>query len=116
MKGSRLSEDWEPTAAEVAWAKAKRPDLDISEQADWFRDFWLAKTGSNATKLNWSATWRNWIRAARGTQASFQNAPTTRHKTPESTQRELSTIRRPHVREMPTQAVDLFRMLKITGE
>lgn len=27
-----------------------------------FRDYWLAKSGANATKKDWLATWRNWIR------------------------------------------------------
>jgi hypothetical protein len=32
----------------------------ISEQ---FRDYWLSKTGKDATKINWQATWRNWCRS-----------------------------------------------------
>lgn len=29
-----------------------------------FRDFWTAKTGQDATKADWQATWRNWVRRA----------------------------------------------------
>ncbi|WP_173513021.1 hypothetical protein [Sinorhizobium psoraleae] len=29
-----------------------------------FRDYWSAKAGREATKLDWLATWRNWIRNA----------------------------------------------------
>lgn len=29
-----------------------------------FRDFWTAKTGADATKADWQATWRNWVRRA----------------------------------------------------
>jgi len=27
-----------------------------------FRDYWIAKAGKDATKADWFATWRNWIR------------------------------------------------------
>lgn len=27
-----------------------------------FRDYWNAKTGKDATKHDWQATWRNWVR------------------------------------------------------
>lgn len=27
-----------------------------------FRDYWIAKSGQDATKTNWLATWRNWLR------------------------------------------------------
>lgn len=64
-KGSRLAPDWTPTAAELAWAKAKRPDLDVAAQAESFRDFWHAKPGKDGRKTDWSATWRNWIRSSR---------------------------------------------------
>ena len=30
-----------------------------------FGDFWRAKTGKDATKADWLATWRNWCRNAK---------------------------------------------------
>ncbi len=62
MKGTRLPEDWALPAEWRAWALAQRPDLNPNKIADEFRDYWIAKTGVNATKLNWQATWRNWVR------------------------------------------------------
>lgn len=29
---------------------------------DTFRDYWVAQPGSKGTKLDWFATWRNWVR------------------------------------------------------
>jgi hypothetical protein len=29
-----------------------------------FRDYWAAKAGKDACKVNWNATWRNWVRSA----------------------------------------------------
>lgn len=38
--------------------------LDIDNEAAIFRDYWVGKTGQGATKRDWLATWRNWLRRA----------------------------------------------------
>jgi len=38
--------------------------VDVRSQAERFADYWHAKTGVNARKADWEATWRNWIRDA----------------------------------------------------
>jgi hypothetical protein len=44
------------------WCVAQRPDL--SPEMVWasFRDYWVAKPGKDGVKLDWAATWRNWVR------------------------------------------------------
>ena len=43
---------------------------------DKFRDYWNAKAGKDATKLDWPATWRNWLRnAAKPRNRPHQQAP-----------------------------------------
>jgi len=64
-KGSRLSANWKPTTELKEWAVTERPDLDINSAADSFVDFWKAKTGKDASKLDWDATFRNWVRSQR---------------------------------------------------
>lgn len=61
-----MPSDWKPTDEMIAKAKADRPDIDVSVEADKFRDYWTAKGGKEGRKLDWDATWRNWIRNARG--------------------------------------------------
>src|ERR1700759_1730183 len=61
MKGQRLPPDWSPDQNQRIWAAGRRPDLDIDEQIELFVNFWVAKTGQDATKLDWSRTFRNWI-------------------------------------------------------
>ncbi len=39
---------------------AERVKVEIAK----FRDYWRSKTGANATKIDWQATWRNWVRKA----------------------------------------------------
>ena len=60
-----LPSDWKPTDEMIAKAKADRPDIDVSVEADKFRDYWTAKGGKEGRKLDWDATWRNWVRNAR---------------------------------------------------
>lgn len=43
----------------------ERPDLDPAKVAEKFADHWKAKPGKAGTKLDWFATWRNWIREER---------------------------------------------------
>ena len=64
-RGTRLPEDWHPSAEETAFCKTERPDLIPSEVAKSFYDYWIAVPGSKGVKLNWTSTWRNWVRAQR---------------------------------------------------
>lgn len=59
-RGCRLPADWQPAGADAAFAASL--DLDPVAVAQQFRDFWHAKAGKDAAKLDWSATWRNWCR------------------------------------------------------
>jgi hypothetical protein len=55
-----ISDEW------AAWA-ILRPGWDrarVDEEWDKFSDHWAAKSGKDATKQDWFATWRNWCRNA----------------------------------------------------
>jgi hypothetical protein len=54
-----LPEEWE------TYCCSRRPDLKPYEVWEDFRDYWKAKTGQNATKLDWQATWQTWVRNTR---------------------------------------------------
>jgi hypothetical protein len=55
------------------WAATNRPDVIPDLEAAKFLDYWTAKSGQVATKCDWLATWRNWIRNARA--APTRRAP-----------------------------------------
>ena len=40
-------------------------------EAAKFADFWHAKAGKDAAKLDWCATWRNWCRNATPSKATL---------------------------------------------
>ncbi|OCP04411.1 hypothetical protein BC374_25570 [Ensifer sp. LC13] len=61
-RANRLPERYEPDwgfAAGLGFSRAE-----AAAEFDKFRDYWAAKSGRNATKLDWAATWRNWMRNA----------------------------------------------------
>ncbi len=62
QRGSRLTQDWVLTNPMDQWAKQERPDLDVCQVAEQFKDYWIAQAGQKGVKLDWDATWRNWVR------------------------------------------------------
>jgi hypothetical protein len=61
-RGSRLPHGWTPDDSLFAWAANLRRDLSIENSVDSFRDYWTAQPGQRGVKLDWNATFRNWIR------------------------------------------------------
>lgn len=61
-RAQRLSEDWELPDQWAAWAREERPDLNPKSVAESFKDYWISLAGSRASKRDWFAVWRNWIR------------------------------------------------------
>ncbi len=61
-RGCRLAVDWSPSEVDLAYALKLGFSADSTQRiAEKFRNYWHAKSGSGATKLDWAATWRNWI-------------------------------------------------------
>ncbi|PND55525.1 hypothetical protein CRM90_22505 [Mycobacterium sp. ENV421] len=63
-RASRLPDDWMPDQSTIATMRSECPNVDLEGEHRKFTDYWIAKAGSGATKLDWDATWRNWIRKA----------------------------------------------------
>jgi len=62
---SRLPADWKPGPDQLEFCKTNRPDLNPLEVAAGFVDYWIAQPGAKGRKVDWSATWRNWVRNQR---------------------------------------------------
>lgn len=61
VRGSRLPEDWDPKPETLAVLRAEghqRPEASLSK----FRDHWAGVSGAKGVKLDWEATFRNWVR------------------------------------------------------
>lgn len=64
-RATRLSHDWTPSPEDLSFCREHRPDLKPTETAERFRDHWIAQPGAKGRKLDWHATWRNWVRNER---------------------------------------------------
>lgn len=63
-KGTRLPENWSLPMSWGRWALTENRALtaeDVRKEAAKFKNHWLAKAGKDAVKVDWCATWRNWI-------------------------------------------------------
>jgi hypothetical protein len=64
-RGQRLDPKWVPSEETRSLMADQCPSVDLRAEHDKFIDYWTAKAGRDATKLDWDATWRNWIRNAK---------------------------------------------------
>lgn len=68
-RGTRLPENWKPTENDIRWQREHGiSDLLAHRQLERFANYWVAKAGRDAAKLDWSATWRNWLLKAKDDQ------------------------------------------------
>lgn len=65
-RGTRLPDMWEPSLEDLNEACRKLGVSGTQEELNKFRDYWKAQPGQRGTKLDWDATFRNWIRNAKG--------------------------------------------------
>lgn len=77
-RGSRLTVETLPQEWHAFCAK-ERDDLDPLKTFDHFRDYWIAVAGAKGNKLDWFATWRNWVRN-QGSQRNAGKSLTDRNK------------------------------------
>lgn len=72
--GTRLSDDWFLPKEWGEWALAEGLSVEtIRQEADTFRDYWIAKPGKDGRKTDWQATWRNWVRRSQSHNKGNQN-------------------------------------------
>ena len=69
-RGSRLPQDFFFPKEWCDFIVEQRPELNAQKTFDQFKDYWIAQAGQKGVKLDWFATWRNWVRS---TNAPKQN-------------------------------------------
>lgn len=82
-KATRLSPDFTISKDMRDWAKSEVPGFDVIAETKVFVDYWTSK-GSNATKIDWVATWRNWMRKA------YSDTPAIKYAKKEEMEREIA--------------------------
>lgn len=61
--GKRLASDFCLTKEWEEFCQTERPELNAQKTFDQFKDYWIAQAGQKGVKLDWFATWRNWVRS-----------------------------------------------------
>lgn len=105
-RATRLSDDWHP-APEPELVDAIGGQKVAAREFAKFRDHWRAKGGQAGRKVDWQATWRNWLRncsefgvktptAARPVPPVYEPPPPPPESTPE--QRAAAAAERERIR------------------
>ena len=71
QRGSRLPDKIENIQDWVNFCQTERPDLVFDKVYAQFRDYWISQPGQKGVKLDWEATWRNWVRRQSAPKQSF---------------------------------------------
>jgi uncharacterized protein YdaU (DUF1376 family) len=108
-RGSRLSADWVLPKEWADWAKQERPDLDLRSVGEQFRDYWSAKAGSGSTKLDWQATWRNWVR---NQKMLFKQADIIRTTVPSSSERDPALAKLDEDAKLSKANPEILKMIR----
>jgi hypothetical protein len=70
-RGSRLALDFCLTKEWEQFCQQTRPELSPVKTFDQFKDYWIAQAGQKGVKLDWFATWRNWVRSTNAPKQNF---------------------------------------------
>lgn len=61
-RGTRLPHDWALPEKWGTWAIGRGASIEmINHEAEIFANYWPSQAGAKAVKLDWFATWRNWM-------------------------------------------------------
>jgi hypothetical protein len=73
--GKRINESFEVTPEMVAWASTNAPLVNGKRATEMFINHWTSKSGRDAAKKDWPATWRNWLLKDQETAENRRAAP-----------------------------------------
>lgn len=61
-RGERIPEPFLVTPDMRQWAATEVPLVNVDDATRRFVDYWRAASGQTASKRDWTAAWRNWLR------------------------------------------------------
>ncbi len=65
-RGSRITSDWIPSPELIDQMRTECPGVNLEAEHRVFVDYWIAQPGQKGVKVDWEATWRNWMRRKQG--------------------------------------------------
>lgn len=60
-RGTRIPDPFIVTKEMREWAADRVPNVNVNASTERFVNYWRAESGAKASKLDWVATWRNWL-------------------------------------------------------
>jgi hypothetical protein len=110
-RATRIPPDFEPKPEPEAEA-----GIDRQKELANFRDYWTAKAGKDAAKLDWQATWRQWVRKADRPGVSRFAKPAPNATVPGRQERDPELVKREqdskNAAPMPAAVLELAQRLK----
>lgn len=79
IQGKRLDFESLPDAWR-SFCADERPELPPDGVFARFRDYWIAQPGAKGRKLDWFATWRNWVRNEKAVNGNGTNRQSGQHR------------------------------------
>jgi len=70
-RGTRLPADFAYPKEWADFCMHTRPELNLQNTFDEFKDYWTALPAGKGTKADWTATWRNWVRRQTAPKQTF---------------------------------------------
>lgn len=77
-RGTRIPDQFIVTTSMRAWAAQQAPLVDVDRCTLMFVNYWRAKSGAGATKVDWEATWQNWLIRDNDDKSNRKMTPTER--------------------------------------
>ena len=98
------------------FCKETRPELHPIKTFDQFKDYWIAQAGQKGVKLDWFATWRNWVRSTNAPKTNF--ADIARVTVPSSNLPDptLEKIKSDRMKAVPPSLEVLAKMAQLRGK
>lgn len=60
-RATRIPDDFALTEEMRKWGMQRAPHINGELETEKFVNYWQAKSGQSATKIDWNRTWQNWI-------------------------------------------------------
>lgn len=90
--GTRVPDPFPLTDDLLTWVRTDCPDVPRSEH-DRFMDFWRGQPGAKGRKVDWPATWRNWMRRTQDDIRDGRRRPAGRRSTTDERVEQARSLR-----------------------
>ena len=105
-RAQRLPDGWTPADEPELIAKLGVNRQHVARELERFIDYWISQPGARGRKVNWQATWRNWLRRSVEIQSGG--------KAPEAPRRQIVAFGSPEWQAQ--QDAERRRFAELTGE